>query len=682
LKKPLSIALYSLFVMVSLLVPILSWTEFGNGNSVVPPTDLRRRNTTGAPICATDLAKAVYEAVSLSSYRQFIVKLTENGSRYYGSTANNNAISWLARELVDLSGGKVNVSILGTYRSVVGRLPGHLGTGGPSIIIGGHFDSVPAAPGANDDGTGVAAVLELTRVLSEYDWPLNIYFCLWNNEEQGLYGSREVSGMFLASKVDVLVNFNVDMLLVQDPNSPPDQRVLMNYQEDSGTIYQDARYWAELTRCMNNNFAAPIIWPSPSSSFQFWRQSDHYSFVQRGYRRNIFAFESGQAYDNAYHSSRDTWNNSLYNYTVAATTVASIGASIAFTLSRTLGQLTYSRYTTVLSPSATREYLFDMTMPTQVEVRASWSGGGGLQFTALDPNSSQLTSNSTTASAATNTTVLRVNTTELGMHSLRITNTGDNPITTDIELVYETDLEGDGVPDRQEFWQNAFLIDSDGDGVSNGDEMIRSLNRFNPDTDGDGLNDGDELRLHTDPRYYDSDFDGMPDGWEVEYGLNPLVDDSEADPDKDELANSAEYNHGTNPKSNDTEADGIPDGWEVAHGLNPLVDDSQSDPDEDGVINLVEYRHGTNPQSNDTDGDHMPDGWEIAHALNPLVDDSKKDPDGDGLTNIVEYQTGQDPHVFDSGQSLSLQVILFAGTAFVCAVAFLIVVKITSHHPV
>lgn len=667
---------------MSLLAPTL--IQGGVRHASTDPSSIETRSLehSSSLVYATDLAKAVYEDVSLSSYKQFVIKLTENGSRYYGSDANNHAISWLSQELVALSSSKISVSILGSYKSVIGKLPGYLGTEGPSIVIGGHFDSVSVSPGANDDASGVAAVLELARVLSQYDWPLDIYFCLWNNEEQGLYGSREVSSMFLAWKADVLVHFNVDMLLVQDPDSPPDQRILMNYQVGDGTIHQDALYWAELARCMNNNFASPIIYPAPSSSFPYWRQSDHYPFVQTGYKSNIFVFESGISHDTAFHRAQDTWNNPLYNYTAAASTVASIGASIAFTLSRIQGQLTYSSYTAPLSSGASRDYLFEMTMRTQVDVRASWSSATGLQFSMLDPDSSVLSSCATDEESAANATVLSLNTTALGIHTLQVTNTGLDPVTVGVVLVHETDLEGNSVPDSQEFWRNAFDVDSDGDGVSNGDEIILGLDRFSPDTDNDELNDGDELRLGTDPKYYDSDDDGMSDGWEVKHDLNPLADDSQEDPDGDDLTSIVEYGLGTDPKNNDTDGDGMPDGWEVANDLEPLIDDSQGDPDHDRAINVVEYGYGTDPHSNDTDGDGMPDGWEIAHGLNPLIEDSQLDPDGDGLTNIVEYQTDHDPHIMDSGLAIPMQAILLAGVCCGCAVALLALVKLSARYQI
>lgn len=64
------------------------------------------------------------------------------------------------------------------------------------------------------------------------------------------------------------------------------------------------------------------------------------------------------------------------------------------------------------------------------------------------------------------------------------------------------------------------------------------------DSDGDGLTDWDEIVHGTDPYDADSDDDGLSDGWEVEHGTDPL------DPD--------------------TDGDGLYDGWEVTHGYDPL----------------------------------------------------------------------------------------------------------------
>ncbi|MGV8073291.1 MAG: hypothetical protein AB2L11_01825 [Syntrophobacteraceae bacterium] len=67
------------------------------------------------------------------------------------------------------------------------------------------------------------------------------------------------------------------------------------------------------------------------------------------------------------------------------------------------------------------------------------------------------------------------------------------------------------------------------------------------DTDWDGLTDGQEIALGTDFTKADTDNDGMPDGWEVTYSLDPLSDDRNLDKDNDGWSNLDEYEKGTNP---------------------------------------------------------------------------------------------------------------------------------------
>ena len=60
-------------------------------------------------------------------------------------------------------------------------------------IICAHFDDMPSgatAPGADDNGSGTAAVIEAARIFSQYSFPYTIVFALWDEEEQGLVGSE------------------------------------------------------------------------------------------------------------------------------------------------------------------------------------------------------------------------------------------------------------------------------------------------------------------------------------------------------------------------------------------------------------------------------------------------------------------------------------------------------------
>lgn len=76
----------------------------------------------------------------------------------------------------------------------------------------------------------------------------------------------------------------------------------------------------------------------------------------------------------------------------------------------------------------------------------------------------------------------------------------------------------------------------------------------------------------------------------------------------------------------DADHDGMDDAWEAAHGLNPLIDDSNYDNDRDGVPNIVEFRLGLIPNNPDGDGDGLYDGDEIALGLDPKVSSPDTQP--------------------------------------------------------
>ncbi|MBK7825353.1 M20/M25/M40 family metallo-hydrolase [Nannocystis sp.] len=96
----------------------------------------------------------------------------------------------------------------GRVGNVVARLPGR--EPGPAVLVSAHHDSVPAGPGAGDDGAGVAAVLELARALSLGPAPRNpVVFLLVDGEEAGLLGAQAfVDTHPLAAQIGVAVNLD------------------------------------------------------------------------------------------------------------------------------------------------------------------------------------------------------------------------------------------------------------------------------------------------------------------------------------------------------------------------------------------------------------------------------------------------------------------------------------------
>lgn len=133
------------------------------------------------------------------------------------------------------------------------------------------------------------------------------------------------------------------------------------------------------------------------------------------------------------------------------------------------------------------------------------------------------------------------------------------------------------------------------------------------DSDGDGLTDAEELALGTDPTSMDSDGDGLSDGLEVylrERGgdFNPVW-----------TADGSSINRGC---------------------LKEMIG---KDADHDGVLDCDEEFIGTSPSKFDSEGDGMPDGFEWLSGTQPASPDADDDPDRDGLSNSAEIRMHIDP---------------------------------------
>lgn len=88
------------------------------------------------------------------------------------------------------------------------------------VIITGHIDSRVSdplnasafEPGANDDGSGSATVLEAARILSKHKFPATIVYSLDSGEEQGLYGAKVIAAYAKAKGWNVIADLNNDII--------------------------------------------------------------------------------------------------------------------------------------------------------------------------------------------------------------------------------------------------------------------------------------------------------------------------------------------------------------------------------------------------------------------------------------------------------------------------------------
>ncbi|TCJ18683.1 M20/M25/M40 family metallo-hydrolase [Flaviaesturariibacter flavus] len=176
-------------------------------------------------------------------------------------------------------------------------------------IISGHLDSrvsdvmnrTADAPGANDDGSGTAAVIECARVMSRTPFPATIIFVAVAGEEQSLLGST-----FLANKART-EGWNIDAMLNNDIMSSNNSsetniidntrlrvfsesfsttdtgRILQNIRnlglENDGRSRQLARYVKETGERYVDNLEVVLVYRND----RFLRGGDHTPFVNKGY---------------------------------------------------------------------------------------------------------------------------------------------------------------------------------------------------------------------------------------------------------------------------------------------------------------------------------------------------------------------------------------------------------------
>ncbi|MEW6652669.1 MAG: M28 family metallopeptidase, partial [Bacteroidota bacterium] len=146
------------------------------------------------------------------------------------------------------------------------------------VIICAHYDNMPSttvssiAPGADDNGSGTAAVLEAARVLSKYMFDYTIIYALWDLEEYGLHGSyyyaQEAS--YRGDKIAAVIN--LDMIAWDSDN---DFEAEVHARNVSTTLEL-----AQLVQEVNRNYSIGLnmFTSTPGSN-----ASDHASFWRYNY---------------------------------------------------------------------------------------------------------------------------------------------------------------------------------------------------------------------------------------------------------------------------------------------------------------------------------------------------------------------------------------------------------------
>ena len=253
--------------------------------------------------------------VNMDSLEATVQHLQDYGSRIWNSNNAFAASDWIASRMealgLEVEQQPFNANTwMGSGAAAPNVIGIQRGTLYPDtyVVCGSHFDSFSyeammgggTAPGADDNATGVASVLESARIMTQYEFEYSIIYCAYGCEEMGLYGSEAYASRCQQQGMDIIGYFNNDMNGYLYGDQIHIDCIYPNSVEPIGTYYMNVGevYYPELPiRHVNFNQG----------------DSDHTSFNNHGYM-GIYPFEDYQNYSPYIHTPNDLIGTSVTSF--------------------------------------------------------------------------------------------------------------------------------------------------------------------------------------------------------------------------------------------------------------------------------------------------------------------------------------------------------------------------------
>ena len=261
------------------------------------------------------IIREMMNQVNMDSLQATVQYLQDYNSRIWNSQNAFDASDWIAARMqalgLEVEQQAFNASTwLGSGQAAPNVIGIQRGTVYPDVYVvcGSHFDSFSweaysgggNAPGADDNATGVASVLESARIMTQYEFEYSIIYCAYGCEEMGLYGSEAYASRCQQQSMEILGYFNNDMngylygdVIHIDCIYPNSVAPIGDYYMNIGSVY-----FPELPiRHVNFNDG----------------DSDHTSFNNHGYM-GIYPFEDYQHYSPYIHTPNDLIGTSVNSW--------------------------------------------------------------------------------------------------------------------------------------------------------------------------------------------------------------------------------------------------------------------------------------------------------------------------------------------------------------------------------
>ncbi len=268
----------------------------------------------------------IVNSVNPDTILSFVMRLQDFKSRYSTYDSCFQAAIWIKDKFYEYGCDTVILQYH-TYHhapNVIGIKYGTLYSPDHYSIICGHFDSFCFedslnAPGADDNASGTASVLECARVLKDCSFEYTIRFIAFSGEEFGLYGSETYADFARIMNDTIVGVINADM--IGYTNHSPD--TISVFADDSLSPSDTlAELFIECAENYTSLLCLKII-----NSIPF---SDHASFWDKGFNAIGLIEEIGSNANPYVHSSKDTiglsYNNNLFATEVVKTIIATIAS--------------------------------------------------------------------------------------------------------------------------------------------------------------------------------------------------------------------------------------------------------------------------------------------------------------------------------------------------------------------
>ncbi len=247
--------------------------------------------------------QTLVDQVDSASWLADIVTLS-TWSRQTGSTGNASAANWIENQFsqFNLQTSQVTFNVGSSISNNIMGIQTGLTRPDDWYVVGAHMDSIsgndgnPEAPGAVDNASGCAGVIEMARIASQYSFAGSIIFICYSGEEQGLFGSEFHADTLINNGDDDKIKAALTMDMIGYIHNTQHELLVEssgNYQWLMNTLVQNAATYApDLTVFTSTNYFG----------------SDHVSYIDNGMPA-VLSIDDDYALYPDYHRSTDLPEN-------------------------------------------------------------------------------------------------------------------------------------------------------------------------------------------------------------------------------------------------------------------------------------------------------------------------------------------------------------------------------------